>query len=93
MRSMAEHAAALTPREAGTALDALCLLLSGSDLREADPLVRAAASAMAVSTGSASFSRATIAAGVSRGTKSAFQPSPWKSGMPASAAVGMSGRK
>jgi AraC-like DNA-binding protein len=45
MRSMAEHAAALTPREAGTALDALCLLLSGSDLREADPLVRAAASA------------------------------------------------
>ncbi|SFV16608.1 AraC-type DNA-binding protein [Methylobacterium sp. 174MFSha1.1] len=45
LRSLAEHAGALTPREAGAALDALCLLLSGSDLRQADPLVRAAAGA------------------------------------------------
>ncbi|WP_207177896.1 helix-turn-helix domain-containing protein [Methylobacterium indicum] len=47
LRSLAAHAGSLSPREAGSALDALCLLLSGSDLREADPLVRAAASASA----------------------------------------------
>ncbi|BAQ47528.1 helix-turn-helix domain-containing protein [Methylobacterium aquaticum] len=47
LRSLSAHAGALTPREAGSALDALCLLLAGSDLREADPLVRAAASASA----------------------------------------------
>ncbi|GJD61871.1 helix-turn-helix domain-containing protein [Methylobacterium frigidaeris] len=47
LRSLAEHAGSLSPREASAALDALCLLLSGSDLREADPLVRAAASASA----------------------------------------------
>ncbi|AWN45818.1 hypothetical protein DK419_05385 [Methylobacterium terrae] len=45
LRSLAAHAPFLSPREASTALDALCLMLSGSDLREADPLVRAAASA------------------------------------------------
>ncbi len=45
MRSLAEHAGSLSPREASTAIEALCLLLSGSDLREADPLVRAAACA------------------------------------------------
>ncbi|OAS19756.1 helix-turn-helix domain-containing protein [Methylobacterium platani] len=45
MGSLARHADALSPREAGSALEALCLLLAGSDLREADPLVRAAAGA------------------------------------------------
>ncbi|WP_171070076.1 helix-turn-helix domain-containing protein [Methylobacterium terricola] len=45
LRSLAEHAPALSPIEASTALEALCLMLSGSDLREADPLVRAAANA------------------------------------------------
>lgn len=45
LRSLAEHAGSLSAREASAALDALCLLLSGSDLREADPLVRAAACA------------------------------------------------
>ncbi|MGX7707149.1 helix-turn-helix domain-containing protein [Methylobacterium sp. Gmos1] len=45
LRSLAQHAASLSPREAGAALDALCLLMSGSDLREAEPLVRAAAGA------------------------------------------------
>ncbi|MCF4127533.1 helix-turn-helix domain-containing protein [Methylobacterium sp. SyP6R] len=42
MRSLAEHAGSLAPREASDALEALCLLISGSDLREADPLARAA---------------------------------------------------
>lgn len=45
LRSLAAHAPSLSPREASTALEALCLMLSGSDLREADPLVRAAANA------------------------------------------------
>ncbi|MGF3022330.1 helix-turn-helix domain-containing protein [Methylobacterium aquaticum] len=45
LRSLAQHATSLSPREADTAIQALCLLLSGSDLREADPLARAAACA------------------------------------------------
>lgn len=45
LRSLAAHALALSPREADAGLDALCLMLSGSDLREADPLLRAAAGA------------------------------------------------
>lgn len=45
LRSLAAHAGSLSPREASTAIDALCLLLAGSDLREADPLARAAACA------------------------------------------------
>ncbi|MFH6781156.1 MULTISPECIES: helix-turn-helix domain-containing protein [Methylobacterium] len=45
LRSLAEHAPSLSPVEASTALEALCLMLSGSDLREADPLVRASAGA------------------------------------------------
>ncbi|WP_053078735.1 helix-turn-helix domain-containing protein [Methylobacterium tarhaniae] len=45
LRSLADHAASLSPREADAALEALCLLMAGSDLREADPRVRAAAGA------------------------------------------------
>jgi len=45
LRSLAVHAPALSPVEASSALEALCLMLSGSDLRAADPLVRASAGA------------------------------------------------